>query len=132
MDEMYHYFGRIEHWTSHHGGVILHNEYIYGSSWQRNFTGNWVCLDWKTGRVRYDCHWFDKRSIMYADDMLYCYEEQDGHIALINPTPDSFDIISSFQMSMGTGEHWAHLIISDGCLYVRRGDSLMAYDIKQR
>ena len=116
----------------HHGGVILHNGHIYGSSWHSNFTGNWVCLDWKTGRVRYDCHWFDKGSILYADNMLYCYEEQGGHIALVKPTPDSFEIISSFQITMGTGEHWAHPIISDGCLYVRRGDSLMAYDVKQR
>jgi len=116
----------------HHGGVILHDGYIYGSSWHSNFTGNWVCLDWKTGRVSYDCHWFDKGSILYADSMLYCYEEQGGHIALVRPTPDSFEIISSFQVTMGTGEHWAHPVICDGCLYVRHGDSLMAYDIKQR
>lgn len=116
----------------HHGGIILHNGYIYGSSWHSNFSGNWVCLDWNTGRVGYDCHWFDKGSILYADNMLYCYEEQGGHVALVNPTPDSFEIISSFQVTMGTGEHWAHPIICDGCLYVRRGDSLMAYDIKQR
>jgi len=116
----------------HHGGVILHDGYIYGSSWHSNFTGNWVCLEWKTGSVRYDCHWFDKGSILYADGMLYCYEEQDGHIALIKAIPDAFEIISSFKVTLGTGEHWAHPVIHNGRLYIRRGDSLAAYDINQR
>ncbi len=116
----------------HHGGVILHDGHIYGSSWHSNFTGNWVCLDWKTGHVLYDYHWFDKGSILYADSTLYCYEEQEGHIALVKASPDSFEIISSFKITMGTGEYWAHPVICDGCLYVRRGDSLMAYDIKEK
>jgi len=117
---------------NHHGGVILHDGRIYGSSWHSNFTGNWVCLDWRTGRVLYDCHWHDKGSILYADGMLYCYEEQEGHFALARPSPESFEVVSTFQLTMGTGEHWAHPVISDGRLYVRRGGSLMAYDIEQR
>jgi len=78
----------------------------------------------------YDHIWYNKGSILYADEMLYCYEEKKGHIALVRPTPKAFDIVSSFQITMGSGEHWAHPVICDGRLYVRRGDSLMAYDVK--
>jgi outer membrane protein assembly factor BamB len=115
----------------HHGGVILHEGHLYGSSWHSNFTGNWVCLDWETGGVRYDCHWFDKGAILYADGMLYCYEEQDGHLALVKATPDAFEIISTFKITLGTGEHWAHPVIHNGILYIRRGESLAAFDIKK-
>jgi len=114
----------------HHGGVILHNGYIYGSSWHGNLKGSWVCLDWQTGQVMYDHTWYNKGSILYADEMLYCYEEKKGHIALVRPTPEAFDIVSSFQITMGSGEHWAHPVLCDGRLYIRHGDSLMVYDVK--
>lgn len=116
----------------HHGGVILHEGYIYGSSWHNNLNGNWVCLDWKTGQVMYNQKWIGKGSILYADQMLYCYEEREGNIALVNPSPKGFEIISSFQITEGTGEHWAHPVICDGRLYIRRGDFLFVYDIKQK
>ncbi len=116
----------------HHGGVILHDGYIYGSNWHNNLNGNWICLDWKTGQVMYDHKWFGKGSILYADGMLYCYEERQGNIALVKPVPEGFEIVSSFQIKEGTGEHWAHPVICNGCLYIRRGDSLMAYDIKKK
>ena len=108
----------------------MHNGFIYGSSWHSNLKGGWVCLDWRTGRVMYDHIWHNKGSILYADEMLYCYEEKKGHIALVRPIPKAFDIVSSFQIKKGSGEHWAHPVICDGRLYIRRGDSLMAYDVK--
>jgi len=116
----------------HHGGVVYHDGYIYGSSWNGNVDGNWVCLDWQTGRVMYDHHWFGKGSIIYADDMLYCYEEEKGHLALVKAIPEKFDIISSFQVSTVKGENWSHPVICDGRLYMRYGDVLLAYDVKQK
>ena len=116
----------------HHGGVILHDGYIYGSSWHNNLNGNWVCLDWKTGQVMYDHKWIGKGSIIYADQMLYCYEEREGNLALVKPSPEGFGIVSKFQIKDGTGEHWAHPVICNRRLYIRRGATLMAYDIKQK
>jgi len=115
----------------HHGGVVYHDGYIYGSSWNGNADGNWVCLDWKTGSLMYDHHWFDKGSITYADDMLYCYEEEKGHLALVRATPKKFDIVSLFQVSTVKGENWAHPVICDGRVYIRYGGLLLAYDVKQ-
>ncbi len=116
----------------HHGGVVYHNGYVYGSSWRNNADGNWVCINWKTGEVMYDHHWFDKGSIVYADDMLYCYEEEQGHVALIKATPGKFDIVSSFRVSTEKGENWTHPVICDGRLYMRYKDALLAYDVKQK
>jgi outer membrane protein assembly factor BamB len=114
----------------HHGHVVLVDGYIYGANWLSNSDGNWVCLDWQTGKVRWEKHWFNKGSIIYADGMLYCYEEKSGNLGLVKSSPEGFNLVSSFQITQGDGRHWAHPVISDGVLYVRHGDVLMAFDIK--
>ena len=114
----------------HIGGVVKVNNYIFGSNWQNNTNGNWVCVDWNTGKVMYEEKWFTKGSIITADGMLYCYEEKNGNLALVKATPNKFEKISSFKIPFGSGPHWAHPSISDGKLYVRHGDVLMVYDIK--
>jgi outer membrane protein assembly factor BamB len=64
--------------------------------------------------------------------MLYCYDENTGDVALVKPSPNGFDVVSSFAVTEGDGQHWAHPAISDGRLYIRHGDAMMAYDIKRK
>ncbi len=116
---------------THHGGVLLVDGFLYGSNWESNKTGNWICLDWETGKKQYEHQWNGKGSIAYADGMLYCYEEKTGNLALVKATPKGFDIISSFPVTLGEDKHWAHPVIFDGKLFIRHGDALMVYDIKQ-
>jgi len=113
----------------HFGGMILYEGYLYGANWLNNSNGNWCCVDWESGEVKYETHWNSKGSIIMADDMLYCYEEKRGNMALVRPNPEKFDMVSSFQITKGRGPHWAHPVIRDGVLYVRHGNTLMAYDI---
>jgi len=115
---------------THHGGVVLVNGYVYGSNWLDNEHGNWVCLDWNSGKTMYETKWNNKGSIISAEGMLYCYEEQRGTLGLVKASPDGFTVVSSFKITQGGGAHWAHPVISDGVLYMRHGDVLMAYDIK--
>jgi outer membrane protein assembly factor BamB len=117
---------------THHGGVVLVNGYIYGSNWLDNEHGNWVCLDWNSGKTMYETKWNNKGSIISADGMLYCYEEQYGTLGLVKASPDGFTVVSSFKISQGSGAHWAHPVISNGILYMRHGDVLMTYDIKAK
>ena len=116
----------------HHGGVVHVDGYIYGANWINNGQGNWCCIEWETGKKQYEAEWKTKGSIIYADGMLYCYEEKTGYIALVEATPDGFDVISSFNINLGTGPHWSHPVIKDGILYIRHMDALMAYDIKEK
>lgn len=116
---------------NHHHGMVLVDGYIYGSNWINNGSGNWVCLDWETGQVQYEETWKNKGNIIFADDMLYCYEEKTGYLALVRPNPNKFDIVSSFQIELGTGPHWAHPTIYDGRLYVRHGEVLMVFNVME-
>ena len=117
---------------THHGGVVLIDGYIYGSNWINNKNGNWVCLDWNTGKTMYEKKWNNKGSIILAGGLLYCYEEEKGNLALVKASPEDFTIVSSFKITQGKGPYWAHPVISDGVLYIRHGDVLMAYDIRAK
>jgi outer membrane protein assembly factor BamB len=114
----------------HHGGVVLVDGCLYGSNFKGHYTGDWVCLDWATGRVMYEQKWISKGSIAFADGLLYCYEEKEGTVGLVRPSRERFEVISSFKVPKGTGPHWAHPVICGGRLYIRHGTVLMAYDIR--
>ncbi len=116
----------------HHGGVIALDGYIYGSNWIDNSKGNWCCIDWKTGKPMWQEKWFTKGPIISADGMLYCLEEKNGNIGLVNPDPQKFTLISSFKAPLGKGPFWAHPSVYNGILYIRHGDVLMAYDIRKK
>ncbi len=118
-----------EELDTHHGGTILMDGKIYGSNWKGNNNGDWLCLDWDTGRILSAEHWNNKGSILAADSMLYLYEEKDGNVALARPTETGFEIVSSFQITLGEDQHWAHPVICGKRLYIRHGDALMAFNI---
>jgi len=116
----------------HHGGVVLVDGNIYGSNWFDNSRGNWCCIGWENGKPHWEHKWFTKGSIIYADGMLYCFEEKNGNLGLVRPDPGKFEMVSSFKIEQGKGPYWSHPAIADGVLYVRHGDILLAYDIKNK
>ena len=115
---------------THHGQYVNVGDYIYGSTWISNSKGNWACINWDTGEPMYEEAWKTKGPIAYADGKLYCSEERTGHVALVNATPEKFDIVSTFKIEHGSGPHWAHPYIADGKLLLRHGEVLMVFKIK--
>jgi len=114
---------------THHGSFVVVDGYIYGPTWEGNKNGKWACVDWKTGQMLYEQQWINKGSITYADGMLYCYEEEQGTMGLVKADPAGFELVSSFKVTLGQKEHWAHPVICGKRLYIRHGDVLMAFDI---
>jgi outer membrane protein assembly factor BamB len=117
---------------THHGGVVLIDGNLYGSNWESNSKGKWISVNWMTGKTNWEKDWFTKGSIVSADGMLYCYEERQGHVALVQPDTKEFKIISTFKVNGGEGPFWAHPVIYNGMLFLRHGSSLMIYDIKNK
>jgi outer membrane protein assembly factor BamB len=110
------------------GSAIKVGDYVYASGHQAN--RSWFCVDWKTGETKYKVNDIGQANVIYADGMLYVYDENRGRMNLVRPNPDKFELISSFDVVYGTGPHWAHPVILNGVLYIRHGDALMAYKIK--
>jgi outer membrane protein assembly factor BamB len=117
---------------NHHGGVVLHEGVIYGSNWENNSRGNWCAISFETGEKLYEEAFRNKGSIVVADGMLYIYTEQPGWVGLVKPTRDKFDLVSSFRITKGTGPHWAHPYIHDGKLFIRHGEVMMVYNVKEK
>jgi outer membrane protein assembly factor BamB len=115
---------------NHHGGIVEVDGYMYGSNWLNNNDGNWVCLDWATGETMYDAKWTSKGAIVYADGLLYLYDEKSGEIGIMKPDPTGFNIISSFKVETGSGFHWAHPFFLNGMMFHRHGDVLTVYKVK--
>jgi outer membrane protein assembly factor BamB len=107
------------------GGFIKLNDYIYTASFWRKC---WFIVDANSGDI-VDAVKFDKGVTIYADSMLYLYNEK-GQMGLFKPNGPKMEMVSSFKVNDGTAEHFAHPVICQGILYVRHGRSLMAYDIK--
>ncbi|MCK5694380.1 MAG: PQQ-binding-like beta-propeller repeat protein, partial [Bacteroidales bacterium] len=115
----------------HHGGLVLLDGYLYGANWINNGNGNWVCQEWDTGKVMWEEKWYNKGSIIYADGLLYIFEEKQGHIGLLEPSPQGFKLINEFRLESRSGPYWAHMSISDKKLFVRHGEVLYVYDISK-
>jgi outer membrane protein assembly factor BamB len=107
------------------GAMVKAGDYAYGSGDANRF---WFCVDWKTGELKYRVNALPVGNVIAADGMLYCYSDR-GDLALVKISPDSFDIVSRFSVTLGTEQHWAHPVIYKGVLYLRHGNTLMAYKI---
>jgi len=118
---------RTPQFENHMGGVILVDDNLYGSSVVHNRL--FVCLDWKTGRLRYadQCK---ELALTYADRMLYVLSA-DGVMGLVRPTAFGHKLVSCFKIPKGgKGKSWAHPVVCGGRLYIRHGDFVYAYSLK--
>jgi hypothetical protein len=122
---------RDQTFDNHHHGIILYDGYLYGSNWQNNKKGNWICMNWKSGEIMYVGQWDSKGAMVMADGLLYCYNEK-GNVGIIKPDPEKFEIISQFEIDKGAGPHWAHPFIGEQKLLIRHGEVLMVYDIAEK
>jgi outer membrane protein assembly factor BamB len=115
---------------NHHGGVILVDGCLYGAA--HNFHGGrWICLDWKTGKMKYAEKGVGKGSATFAEGMLYTLSEDRG-AGLVEATPEGHKLAGEFKTPAGPeGPTWAHPVVCGGRLYIRHGDNLYAYEVKE-
>ncbi len=119
---------RNEEYKNLMGGIVILNETIYGSAYR---TKNWYSINAKTGEEKLISSDFGGGVILYAEGLFYCYSEE-GEIALVRMTHDSFTIVSKFEVPLGTDQHWAHPVINNKRLYIRHGNALMVYNISAK
>jgi outer membrane protein assembly factor BamB len=109
---------------NYHGGVILHNGYLYGSG---NLSRGWYCLDFHTGKALWKTA--GEGSLTYADGMLYLYDEK-GTMKLVKASSEKFEKTGEFKVPKGgTGPYWAHPVVCGGRLYLRHADKIFVYNI---
>ena len=116
---------RNQGFDSFMGGIVKIGNYLYGSA---TSTQNLRSIDATTG-ILTDSLKIGHGAVIAADEMLYYYNQR-GELKLIQYDAGKLKEISSFKITGGTGHHFSHPVIYRGVLYQRRGQSLMAYNIK--
>jgi outer membrane protein assembly factor BamB len=117
------------------GGVVRVGDYVYGT----DASGELVCMDFKTGTVKWHDPAVGTASVCVADGMLYVrgqggngfMAEKPTKVALVEATPDGYKEHGRFeQPEHGNRPAWPHPVVANGCLYLRDQGVLFCYDVK--
>lgn len=113
-----------------HGGVVLVGDYLYGDTEDRGVP---FCADLMTGRLEWKSRGSGRKSasITAADGRLYI-RYSDGTMTLVNASPESLQELGSFKVP-GSGDRpsWSHPVVLDGKLYLREGDKVLCYAVRE-
>ncbi len=117
---------------NHHGGVVLVGNHVYGYS----DGPGWACQDFMTGELAWnDKNSLGKGAVTCADGMLYCIDENEGEVVLIEASTAGFREHGRFTLAPQTkirkpaGKIWTHPVISNKRLYLRDQNLIYCFDI---
>lgn len=118
--------------TNKHGGVVVVDNYAYGDT---DDQGRPYCADVRTGKIKWKREGGEgsgngSASVTYADGRLY-FHYQSGHVALVETSQDGYKETGSLKVD-ADGNAWAHPVVCGGHLYLREGDSLFCYDVREK
>lgn len=116
---------------NHHGGMILVDDHVYMGHGHNN--GFPVCVELKTGEIVWGGETRGvgdgSAAIVCADGHLY-FRYEDAKMALIEATPDGYELKGEFELATRNGKSWPHPVVQNGRLYVRDQDELLCYDVR--
>jgi outer membrane protein assembly factor BamB len=112
------------------GGAVKVGDYLYGT------TGSaLLCIDFKSGTVKWDNRAIGTASICVADGLLFLHGEN-GDVALVEASPEAYREKGRFtppeqpKHARQMEKAWAHPVIADGRLFIRDLNSLWCYGVK--
>jgi outer membrane protein assembly factor BamB len=113
------------------GGAVLVDGHLYGTTGQST-----LCVDFKSGEVKWQERGVGAGGILYADGRLYIHGEQNGEVALVEATPEAYRELGRFtpleQPDRGRAKAWAYPVVANGRLYIRDQNVLWCYDVSDR
>jgi outer membrane protein assembly factor BamB len=127
------YFLEGKTFQNHHGGMVLVGNHLYAGHGHNR--GNPIAIELATGKVAWGGAELrnagtGSAAVAYADGNLY-FRYQNGQVLLIEASPAGYKEKGSFLIPGVSGPSWPHPVITGGRLYIREGDTLLAYDVKR-
>ncbi len=124
------YFLAADTLQNHHGGMVLHDGYVYtGTGHNKGFP---IAVELATGKVA----WGPERNngtgsaaLTFADGHLYL-RYQNGTMILAQATPEGYMEKGSFEIPEVDQFSWSHPVVVDGKLFLREQDNLFVYDLR--
>lgn len=112
------------------GGAVKVGDCLYGTTAQAL-----LCVEFATGRVKWEDRALGAASLFYADGRLYLHGEN-GDVGLVEPSPEGYREKGRFsppdqpKHSSPMEKSWAYPVVANGRLYVRDHQTLWCYDVK--
>ena len=116
---------RITYFDGYLGGIVKIGNYLYSCGTAKR---GFKCVNATTGVIEKVLK-IGSGAVIAADDMIYYYNQQ-GEVMLIDPSPVNMEVISTFKIKKGNGQHFSHPVINKGKLYIRHGNVIQAFNIK--
>ena len=112
------------------GGVVLVGDSLYGASGQ-----TLQCVEFRTGKIRWEDRSVGPGAVCYADDRLYLRGEN-GAVALLEASPDGYREKGRFtppeQPDRGRAKAWSYPVVANGRLYLQDIGTIWSFDIQSR
>ncbi|MHC4186679.1 MAG: outer membrane protein assembly factor BamB family protein [Planctomycetota bacterium] len=124
------YFIAPRDFQNHHGGVVFADGHVYGGHGTNR--GDLTCIEFGTGEIK----WKERApgrgsaSVLYADGNLILRYDR-GEVLLVEATAEAFRLKGRLEPPLGEGPAWAHPVIHNGRLYLRHGDILSCFDVRE-
>jgi outer membrane protein assembly factor BamB len=104
---------------------VLHQGFAYCTG----ESGKLVCLDPKTGQVKWSQPGFEWGGVVAVNGALIAVDGKSGALKLVAMSPDGYKELSSMKGPL-TGQHWTAPVVADGRLVIRNTKSLACVDLR--
>jgi outer membrane protein assembly factor BamB len=110
------------------GGAVQVGDYLYGTT-----GGALLCVEFRTGAIKWEDRSVGPGSVCYADGRLYLHGEN-GDVALVEATPEAYRERGRFTPpdppNRGQARAWAYPVVASRRLYIRDLGTLWCYDVR--
>lgn len=106
------------------GGFVMADNYLVGAAEARN---SYISVDPSTGNIKSQLR-FGKGATAAAGDLLITYNQR-GLIGIIRIDNGELSLLQELRVSEGTGEHFARPVFFNNLLFIRHGNTLLAYEL---
>ena len=130
---------RAERGSQIHPGIVV-GEHLYVNHTENDTSrrparhlSSLACVDPGTGEVLWNTGnepFIGRGATLYADEKLIVQDAETGLLLLVDPSPEGFELISSFQaVDASTSKAWGPLALSGGMLIVRDQNEMVCFDL---
>jgi outer membrane protein assembly factor BamB len=109
---------------NHISTSVLYEGHVYGFSEARL-----RCVDFQTGKVKWDKTGLGRGTLLVANDNLIILGDH-GQLVLAKATPAAYTQVSRCQVFNEETLTWTVPVLSNGRLFIRSQDSLLAIDLR--
>jgi outer membrane protein assembly factor BamB len=113
--------------TNHYSTSVYRDGFLYGFHGRQEEGQSLRCIEWKTGKVRWNVDGVKAGTVTLAGDRLLVQKE-DGELWMAVASPDAFKVMGKGKPVPGVVR--AYPALSDGVYYVRNEKTLAAVAMK--